>query len=144
MALMHDIPDDPGRRGAVGICLDQVGRMLVIRRAHGVPAPGAYCFPGGGIEPGESEEEALRRELLEEIHVAVRPIRRVWESRTPWKVHLAWWLGELEPGATPRPNPEEVESIHWLLPGEMAALSELLPSNREFLELLDRGEIRLD
>lgn len=137
---MQEIPDDPGRRGAVAICLREDGRMLVIRRARGVVAPGAYCFPGGAIEPGELEEDALRREFLEEINAAIRPIRRIWESRTPWKVHLAWWLGELEPGHAPVPNPAEVESIHWLSAGEMTALSDLLPSNREFLERLGRGE----
>ena len=131
---MHEIPDDPGRRGAVAICFRDDGRMLVIRRAASVVAPGAYCFPGGGIEPGESEEEALRREFHEEINVAVRPVRRVWQSRTPWQVELSWWLAELEPGARPEPNPAEVESVHWLTPGEMARLSELLPSNREFLD----------
>ena len=41
------------------------------------------------------------------------------------------------------PNPREVESIHWFTPREMAGLSELLDSNREFLELVERGEIRL-
>jgi 8-oxo-dGTP pyrophosphatase MutT (NUDIX family) len=141
---MQDIPDDPGRRGAVAVCLREDGRMLVIRRARGVVAPGAYCFPGGGIEDGESEEEALRREFREEIDVGVRPTRRIWQSRTPWKVDLSWWLAELEPGAVPVPNPDEVESIHWLTPDEMARLPELLPSNREFLDLVARGEIRLE
>jgi 8-oxo-dGTP diphosphatase len=141
---MQDIPDDPGRRGAVAVCLDEDGRMLVIRRARGVVAPGAYCFPGGGIEDGESEEDALRREFREEIDVTVRPLRRVWQSRTSWQVELAWWLAELEPGAVPVANPAEVESVHWLTPDEMAALPELLPSNREFLERVRRGEIRME
>lgn len=141
---MQEIPDDPGRRGAVAICRREDGRMLVIRRARGVVAPGAYCFPGGGIEDGESEEKALRREFREEINVGVRPTRRIWRSRTPWKVELSWWLAELEPGAVPVPNPDEVESIHWLTPDEMARLPELLPSNREFLDRVARGEIRLE
>jgi len=144
MTRMHEIPDDPGRRGAVAVCLRDDRRMLVIRRARSVVAPGAYCFPGGGIEPGESEEDALRREFREEINVAVHPICRIWRSRTPWKVDLAWWLGRLEPDVAPVPNPAEVESIHWLTADEMAALDELLPSNREFLELLAQGTIRLE
>jgi len=141
---MHEIPHDPGRRGAVAVCLREDGRMLVIRRARGVVAPGAYCFPGGGIEEGESEEDALRREFREEVHVAVRPRKRIWQSRTPWKVELFWWLAELEPGAVPVPNPDEVESIHWLTPDEMARLPELLDTNRAFLERVRRGEIRLE
>jgi hypothetical protein len=42
------------------------------------------------------------------------------------------------------PNPREVESIHWFTPREMANLPELLDSNREFLDLIERGNIRLD
>jgi 8-oxo-dGTP diphosphatase len=140
---MDSIPDDPGRRGAVAVVL-RGGRMLVIRRARSVVAPLVYCFPGGGIEDGESEEQALVREFREEVGVVIRPVRRLWRCVTSWKVELAWWLGELDPDAVPAANPREVESVHWFTPEEMAALPELLESNREFLELLARGEIRLD
>ena len=136
------IPDDPGRRGVVGVVV-RGGRMLVIRRSRWVVAPLVYCFPGGGIESGESEEEALVREFREEIGVAIHPVRRLWQCVTAWKVELAWWLVEMSPSATPIPNPDEVESIHWYTPEEMARLPDLLDSNREFLELLARREINV-
>jgi 8-oxo-dGTP diphosphatase len=141
MSGMVPIPDDPGRRGAVAVVVRN-GRMLVIRRSRTVVAPLVYCFPGGGIEANESEEEALVREFREEVNVVLRPVRRLWTCVTAWKVELAWWLGELEPTAIPRPNPCEVESIHWFTAAEMAQLPDLLESNRQFLELVDRGEIR--
>ena len=136
------IPDDPGRRGAVAIVVRD-GRLLVIRRARSVVAPLVYCFPGGGIEGDESEEEALVREFREEVGVTLRPVRRLWQCVTAWKVHLAWWLGGIVPGAVPVANPHEVESIHWYTADEMARLPDLLASNREFLELVERGEIVL-
>ncbi len=139
---MEPIPDDPGRRGVVAV-VPRDGRMLVIRRARSVVAPLVYCFPGGGIEGDESEEEALVREFREELGAALRPVRRLWQCVTAWKVDLAWWLAEMAPGAAPLANPCEVESIHWFTPGEMAALPDLLESNRAFLELLARGEITL-
>lgn len=142
MACMDKPPDDPGRRGAVVIVVRE-GRMLVIRRARSVVAPLTYCFPGGGIDGDESEEDALVRECREELGVTVRPVRRLWQCQTAWKVQLAWWLGELEPDAVPVPNPAEIESVHWLTADEMARLAGLLESNREFLELVRRGEIRL-
>jgi 8-oxo-dGTP diphosphatase len=129
------IPDDPGRRGVVGVAI-RGGRMLVIRRSRSVVAPLVYCFPGGGIEPGESEEEALLREFREEIGIAVRPVRRLWHCVTTWKVDLAWWLVEIAPDATPVANPAEVESIHWYTPEEMSQLPDLLASNREFLQFM--------
>ena len=142
MAPMHSIPDDPGRRGAVAVVVRD-GRMLVIRRARSVVAPLVYCFPGGGIEDGESEEEALVREFREEIGLTVRPVRRLWQCVTAWKVHLAWWLASLDSNAVPTPNPHEVDSIHWFTPAEMARLPDLLESNHQFLERVERGKIRL-
>jgi len=136
------IPDDPGRRGVVGVVLRD-GRMLVIRRSRSVVAPLVYCFPGGGIEAGESEEEALVREFREEIGVAVRPVRRLWQCVTAWKADLAWWLAEMPPGATPTLNPQEVESIHWHTPEEMSRLPDLLESNREFLEFVRKSPLFL-
>jgi 8-oxo-dGTP diphosphatase len=140
--FMENIPDDPGKRGAVAIALRD-GRMLVIRRSKHVVAPLVYCFPGGGIEEGESEEEALVRECREEIGVTLEPIRRLWECTTAWKVHLAWWLAEITPDAVPKANPREVESIHWFTPEEMAAIPDLLPSNKIFLDLVLAGKISL-
>jgi len=117
--------------------------MLVIRRSMHVIAPLCYCFPGGGIEEGETEVTAVVREIREEIGIQICPTRRLWECVTAWKVHLAWWLAEMDPAAVPVPNPREVESIHWLTPREMAGLSELLDSNRELLELIEKGKIFL-
>jgi 8-oxo-dGTP pyrophosphatase MutT (NUDIX family) len=140
---MEPIPDNPGRRGAVAVIVRD-GRMLVIRRSRSVVAPLTYCFPGGGIEPGETEEAALVREVYEEVGLSVRPLRRLWECTTAWKVHLAWWLAEMGAAAVAVANPAEVASIHWVTPDEMAALGEILDSNRIFLDLIHRGTIQLD
>ena len=140
---MPEIPEDPGRRGAVAIVL-RGERFLVTRRSRQVVAPGAFCFPGGGIEGAESDEEALVREIREELGVTVRPLRRVWQSVTPWKVRLSWWLSRLDPDVALQPNPDEVESVQWLAADEMLQLDGLLESNRDFLRAMAAGEIRLD
>jgi 8-oxo-dGTP diphosphatase len=140
---MEKIPETPGRRGAVAIVVRD-GRMLVIRRSRHVIAPLVYCFPGGGIENDETEEAAVVREVFEEVGVTIEPRRRLWECVTAWKVHLAWWLADMAPTEVPQPDPREVESVHWFTPAEMAGQSELLDSNREFLELIASGEIQLD
>lgn len=137
-------PQQPAqRRGAVGVIVRQ-SRLLIIRRSQFVPAPLKYCFPGGGIEPGETEEQALVREIREELAVPVTPVRRVWQSVTSWGVDLAWWLADLPSEHQPVPAPAEVASVHWYTPAEMAGLSQLLESNRQFLAALARGEISLD
>jgi 8-oxo-dGTP pyrophosphatase MutT (NUDIX family) len=132
--------DPSARQGVVAVILRE-GRFLVIRRSQHVRAPGMHCFPGGAIEAGESEPDALRRELHEELALAVAPLRRIWQSVTPWNVQLAWWLAEIEPTAAPRPNPQEVEAFHWLTATEIRALPQLLASNLEFLDVWERGEM---
>jgi 8-oxo-dGTP pyrophosphatase MutT (NUDIX family) len=140
------------RRGVVGIAVEAAeasagvgggSRMLVVRRSRHVEAPGAICFPGGHIEAGETEEDALRREFREELQLAVRPRRRLWESVAPWGVVLAWWQVEIEPGARPQPNPAEVEHFAWHGIEELLEMPDLLESNREFLKRLHSGEVDL-
>jgi (d)CTP diphosphatase len=141
--MRHDADDDRlVRRGVVAV-IARANRLLVIRRSQKVAAPGAFCFPGGGIEGDESEQQALVRELREELGVAIHPQRRLWESVTPWRVHLAWWLAELPASSALVANADEVESFHWHTADEMLALAELLESNRQFLAALARGEFTL-
>lgn len=131
------------KRGAVAVVVRD-RRFLVIRRSAQVVAPGAFCFPGGGIEGQESEAEALVREFQEELGAVVEPQRLVWRSTTRWNVELAWWLGALPLDVALVPNPAEVESIHWMHAAEMLAAENLLESNRQFLAALELGQISLD
>ena len=130
------------RRGVVAV-IERDSRLLVIRRSELVVAPGAFCFPGGGIEAGETDEQALVRELEEELAVRVRPLGRLWQSVTPWQVELAWWLADLPRHAVPVPHPAEVASVHWFSADELKKLPGLLESNQQFLERLASGEITL-
>jgi 8-oxo-dGTP diphosphatase len=100
-----------------------------------------HCFPGGAIEPGESEHEAVIRELNEELSLTAQPLRLLWRSVTPWNVDLAWWLAEISTDAAPLPNPLEVEAFEWLSAGEIRQLPQLLASNLEFLDAWESGAI---
>lgn len=53
-----------------GVVRDGSGRLLLIRRAR-PPGAGLWSLPGGKVEPGESDAQALARELLEETGLAV-------------------------------------------------------------------------
>ena len=133
----------PVRRGVVGVLVKD-GRLLVIRRSQHVRSPGMYCFPGGGIEAGETETAAVVRELQEELALAVRPIRQLWRKLTPWKIDLSWWLIECDDLTGLVPNLAEVESVHWHTPWEISQLTGLLASNHEFLAAFTAQEFAID
>ncbi len=116
-------------------------QFLVIRRSQQVRAPGAHCFPGGTIEPGESEADAARREMQEELALDATPRRLLWRNVTPWNVELAWWLVEIDPSAEPVANPLEVVWLAWLPTAEIRKLPQLLSSNVDFLDAWESGRI---
>ena len=108
-------------------------RFLLIRRSAQVVAPGAWCFVGGAVEPGESQAAAVVREFREEVGGDVTPVRLVWEyTRPDGRLCLHWWLAVLRTPAL-TPNPSEVAEVRWCTPDEAAALPGLLDSNRLFL-----------
>lgn len=61
---------------------DSRGRLLLIKRGH-EPGAGLWSLPGGRIEPGETDAEALVREMLEETGLTVVPGRLVGQVRRP-------------------------------------------------------------
>ncbi|MCA9167532.1 MAG: NUDIX domain-containing protein [Planctomycetales bacterium] len=134
---------NPSRRGVVAVVVRET-RFLVIRRSIHVRAPRAICFPGGGLETGETEQEALVREMKEELAVHVTPQRRLWENATPSGVRLGWWLSQLDDDQMLVPNPAEVESIHWFDAQELRSFPELLVTNHDFLSAWERQQFTLD
>ena len=58
---------------AVGVILDDLGRVLISRRAEDAHQGGLWEFPGGKVEAGESLAVALARELREELDIDIAP-----------------------------------------------------------------------
>ena len=89
---------------AVGILLRGDGEMLLSTRPPGKPYAGYWEFPGGKLEAGETVEQALRRELTEELGITIglASVWRVTEHDYPHAlVRLHWckvwaWTGEFE------------------------------------------------
>ncbi len=121
------------REGVVAV-IQQDATFLVIRRSRHVVAPGKLCFPGGGIEVGESQEEALCRELIEELSVKVVPQTKLWESETRAQTRIHWWSAVISEGEALQANPKEVASIYWMTKRDLLEQEDLLEGNRAFLD----------
>lgn len=92
------------------------GRLLLVRRTI-EPRAGAWVFPGGFMDLGETAEEAAARETMEEARLAVADLRLVGVfSRTgPGIVVIVYEgraLGEGAPG-------HETSEVRWFAPGEI-------------------------
>ena len=123
--------------GALVACRRADGRWLLIRRSVHVAAPLAICFPGGGVEAGESAAAAAQREMHEELGAVIGGLVPCLDRVEPTRrVRLRGFRAELV-GDTLRADPAEVHEILWLTSEEAAAHPEALqPSTRWFLEAL--------
>jgi G:T/U-mismatch repair DNA glycosylase/8-oxo-dGTP pyrophosphatase MutT (NUDIX family) len=83
---------EPTERQAVrGLVLDRDGRVLLVRFQHPVSGHAWWATVGGGIDPGESDEDALRRELHEEAGLTdfeIGPVIHTRDATFPWQGRL--------------------------------------------------------
>jgi ADP-ribose pyrophosphatase YjhB (NUDIX family) len=68
---------------------DDLGRLLLIKRGH-EPGRGLWSLPGGRVEPGESDAQALIRELREETGLSVEPGELIGNVRLPGAMRAAF------------------------------------------------------
>ncbi|MEZ5367094.1 MAG: (deoxy)nucleoside triphosphate pyrophosphohydrolase [Bryobacterales bacterium] len=128
--------------------LVQGGAILACRRRSDQAHPGKWEFPGGKVEPGESPEQALRRELSEELHIEARIGREIerYEFAYPGKspillIFLAveGWDGDLDSSffaETLWRRPAELADLDFL-EGDLPFLDRLKALPRKFFRIHD-------
>ncbi|HLV76194.1 MAG TPA: (deoxy)nucleoside triphosphate pyrophosphohydrolase [Vulgatibacteraceae bacterium] len=118
--------------GAAIVC---GGRLLSAQRAEPPEWAGGWELPGGKVDPGESDEDALVREIYEELAVKVRLKERIggdWQlaERTVFRV----WIVEIVEG---EPQPLEHLALRWLSEDELYDV-DWLPGDRPVVDALAR------
>lgn len=101
--------------------IDPDGRVLLTRRPEGKSMAGLWEFPGGKVEPGETPEAALIRELDEELGVDTResclaPL--TFASHAYEGFHLLMPLFACRKW-TGIPRPREGQALAWVAPGAL-------------------------
>lgn len=125
------------RRAARAVVLDPAGRILLVRFEF--PTRTVWATPGGGIDEGESHEDAIRRELAEEIgldEVELGPW--IWTREHVFPFESGLWDGQVErfvlvraPEFEPAPRftveqlaAEYVTALRWWTLAELEASGE--------------------
>ncbi len=115
--------------------LSRDGRVLIARRRPGKHMGGKWEFPGGKIEPGETPEQSLSRELEEELELRARI--GAFLCRVPWEGDgvslelLVYRVDDFEGSPVLR----EHQEIRWVTPAELRSY-ELADSDRKVVDEL--------
>jgi len=127
----------PNRRAARIVVLDAHGRVLLFRHA-GSHGQSFWATPGGGLEDGETFEQAACREASEELGVNHISIRFLWEAlndfvhldqsvRQQERYYLLEKLGQdLLVGVQRIHQQEGILEARWWTPAELEATTETL------------------
>lgn len=124
--------NDQAMYGVLGIIRED-GRLLIIQRSKHVRVPLVWCFPGGEIESGETQKDALVREMKEELGVEVEPGECLMtQIKHDGRLVLYCWSARIVSGV-PRPDPREVAAIEWMTPAEIRSAPEMLSGTTDIL-----------
>ena len=143
------------RHAARAVVIDPDDRILLVRFEF--PARTVWATPGGGIEPGESPEDAIRRELAEETGLTAAEVGPVLWTRLHIVPFIGGrWDGQREqyhlvrtPAFTPEPrlsweqlNAEYVFELRWWTQGQLDEAAETFAPRRLpelVLDLVENG-----
>lgn len=120
-----------------GVLLDPAGRVLLAQRPPGKHLAGMWEFPGGKLEPGETPQAGLARELREELDIRIEPACTAPLVQVPWsygehELLLDAWRVDAWQGM---PRSVEGQALQWRHPRDVDA-AQLAPADRVILRAL--------
>ena len=123
-------------RVVAAVLRDERGRVLIAQRPAGKHMGGYWEFPGGKIAPGESGEQALARELAEELGVSLRrchPLLQLRHDYADRVVELDVFMVDDYCG---EPAGLEAQALKWVAAAELGGQA-LLPADQPIVEVLN-------
>ena len=115
------------------------GRIFATQRGYG-PYKDGWEFPGGKIEPGETPEEALKREIREELDTEIEvgePASHIEYDYPEFHLSMDCFFCTLLSGSL---TLKEHEAARWLSPAELDSVS-WLPADRSLIDGLEAGSV---
>jgi 8-oxo-dGTP diphosphatase len=123
-----------GARVVVGTAIVRDGRILAQQRAFPADVAGLWELPGGRVEPGESDQEAVRRECMEELGIEVTPGEAIGPDVILPNGRL---LRIYQAFADAEPVALEHKALRWLGVDELAGVA-WLPADELLLPVFSR------
>ena len=128
-------------RVVAALIVDESGaRYLVQQRLPNTSRANLWEFPGGKVEPGEGEAQALSREGVEELGVALEVGARAWGTVHEYldlTVELEVYWATIRTGA---PRPLGAQALRWCSTAELRALP-FCEADLPLLDALERGDL---
>jgi 8-oxo-dGTP diphosphatase len=124
-----------GIRVVAAALYDELGRVLIADRPAGKHMAGRWEFPGGKVASGETEAEALARELREELGVNVssaHPLMELTHDYPDRSVALSMWVVNSYSGS---PRGLDGQRLKWVAPAQLID-EDILEADRPFIEAL--------
>lgn len=90
-------------------------RFLIAQRCDDDECGGLWEFPGGSVNPGETPDRCIIRELREELGVDARPVALYDAIETDWGGILLFYLCETRD----EPRPLDCQAVRWATPAEL-------------------------
>ena len=117
------------------------GRLLICQRSPDGQFPNQWEFPGGKIEPGEDPQEALRRELQEELGIVAEIGEEVWRTEHQYPGHppvsLLFFVVRRFEGAIEN---RVFQQVCWVSPHELLQ-HDFLEADRGLIQKLAAGGV---
>jgi 8-oxo-dGTP diphosphatase len=126
--------------GVMAIARDEKGNYLLGRESKkGSPIEGMWRFAGGGIKPGETPEECLRREVLKETGIEIQILEHLFDVRGDYVDMMIGIYAARPIGGELKPQKDEFDKVDWVSPGRLEELL-LAPLCRKVLDMYDKGD----
>jgi len=118
-------------------------RLLIGQRRREDSSPLKWEFPGGKVRNGEGLEQALARELQEELGATLVKSRKIAQVRHqyatyPEELEIHFFAAQISDGDL---APRTFEQVAWVLPKELGQY-DFLEANRELIARLATGKIK--
>ena len=121
----------------VAAVIEHKGAFLVARRLKDTHLAGYWEFPGGKVHDGESHEQALQREIAEELNTGITSLEKIFNTSHSYPertVDLHFYRGSL----TGTPEAVLGQELRWITRGEFASL-EFPPADAALIAQLVSG-----